>query len=148
MNKILKNNHGITLIETVVSTAIIMIILVSVVGALLYGQKMIVFTDTKNNAAAQAQELVDNIMSSLSSGTEPTESSLGAKDVGGNTGEKFVYNELEVRQYYLTPTITSDSVRYKIYVRVYYNNGQSYVDLSAFSKLYNKKDIKDGGDFV
>lgn len=150
MNKILKNNDGITLIETVVSTAIIMIILVSVVGALLYGQKMIVFTDTKNNAAAQAQELIDDIMGSLSNGVIPDSVTLGAIDVSGNTGEKFIYNdnEAEKKQYYLTQKIISDRVGYNINVRVYYNNGESYVDLTAYSKFYNNEELDKGGDFV
>lgn len=72
MKDIFNNDHGVTLLETVVSTAIIMIILVSLFGALLYGQKMIVYNDSKNNEAAQAQDMIDSIMSQLSEGENPS----------------------------------------------------------------------------
>lgn len=71
MKKLLKSQRGVTLIETVAATAIISIILVTIIGALLFGQKVIVFTDEKNNEAAQAQELVDEIMTRLSGGYFP-----------------------------------------------------------------------------
>lgn len=139
MKKIIDNQTGVTLIETVVSTAIIMIILVSVVGALLYGQKMIVFTDTKNNAAAQAQELVDDIMGQLSAGTGLTEPVVeGAENVNGIFYTPIADNQR--KQYYYDPvdisgikTTTIVAVGYCIYVRVYYENA-SYVELEAFAK--------------
>lgn len=138
MNKILKNNDGITLIETVVSTAIIMIILVSVVGALLYGQKMIVFTDTKNNAAAIGQDQIDKMIAEFESGKTPTSypDSIDGHDVDIAVNSKTI----------------AEKIVYNISVRVYYNNGESYIDLSALAKFYNNKDknklFTDGGDFV
>jgi len=134
MKKILSNQHGVTLIETVVATAIITIILVTILGALLFGQKVIVFTDAKNNEAAQAQELVDSIMTSLSKGAIPTDSSLGAYNVIGNPGDKFSYIESKPKQYYYTDTTIDGKAGYAINVRVYFNNGESYVDLRAFAK--------------
>lgn len=134
MKERLSNQCGVTLIETVAATAIIAIILVTILGALLYGQKMVVFSDSKNNEAAQAQELIDNIMTALSSGTIPTETALQALDVGDETGEKFSYIESEPKQYYYTETIRDGRLGYDINVRVYFNNGESYVDLKAFAK--------------
>lgn len=141
MKKTMNDQRGITLIETVAATAIMAIILVTIVGALFYGQKMIVFTDAKNNEAAQAQELVDSIMTSLSKGILPTDTLLGATNVAENAGEKFVYDGSKPKQYYYTETILNGEAGYTINVRVYYNNGDSHVDLKAFAKKFKTGDI-------
>jgi len=141
MKKKFNDQRGVTLIETVAATAIIAIILVTIVGALLYGQKMIVFTDAKNNEAAQAQELVDNIMTSLSKGIIPTDVMLGASNVVANTGEKFFYDESQPKQYYYTETTLNGEAGYTVNVRVYYNNGDSHVDLKAFAKKFKTGDV-------
>lgn len=141
MKKIIKDQTGVTLIETVVSTAIIMIILVSVVGALLYGQKMIVFTDTKNNAAAQAQEMIDEIMNHLSARSDQSDPTIeGATNINGTflTPSQPTFSR---KQYYYEPVdlggnkaAVDNAIGYRIYVRVYYNTDQSYVELDAFTK--------------
>lgn len=138
MNKILKNNDGITLIETVVSTAIIMIILVSVVGALLYGQKMIVFTDSKNNAAAIGQNQIDKMIAAFEAGETP-----------GSYPDSIKGHDVDI---VVNSDIKYGKTVYYISVRVYYNHGQSYVDLAALAKFYNNKNkdkkFSEGGDFV
>lgn len=141
MKKKFNDQRGVTLIETIAATAIIAIILVTIVGALFYGQKMIVFTDAKNNEAAQAQELVDSIMTSLSKGIIPTDTLLGATNVVENAGEKFVYDGSKPKQYYYTETTLNGEAGYTINVRVYYNNGDSHVDLKAFAKKFKTGDI-------
>ncbi|WP_303869945.1 prepilin-type N-terminal cleavage/methylation domain-containing protein [Acetobacterium wieringae] len=138
MNKILKNNDGITLIETVVSTAIIMIILVSVVGALMYGQKMIVFTDSKNNAAAIGQDQIDKMIAAFEAGETPG----SYPDLIDGHAVDIVVNS----------NVIDEKTVYNISIRVYYNSGDSYVDLVALAKYYNNKNkdkpFSEGGDFV
>ncbi|MBU4438519.1 MAG: type II secretion system GspH family protein [Acetobacterium sp.] len=141
MIKILKNHAGVTIIETVAATAIVAIILITILGALLYGQKMVVFSDSKNNEAAQAQEVIDAIMTQLS-----TRTGLQDPTVNGVTkvnGSFFVPTQTTDprKQYYFEPVdikgdVVNDekAVGYQIYVRMYYNNDTSYIDLSSFAK--------------
>jgi type II secretory pathway pseudopilin PulG len=141
MKKIIKDQSGVTLIETVATTAIIAIILVTVIGALLYGQKMVVFSDSKNNEAAQAQEMIDEIMKQLSARTDQSEPIIpGATNVNGTffTPSQPAHSR---KQYYYEPVdiggnivAVDPAVGYRVYVRVYYNNDQSYVELDAFTK--------------
>lgn len=147
MKRILKNQAGVTLIETVAATAIIAIILVTILGALLYGQKMVVFSDSKNNEAAQAQDLIDSIMTQLSENIDPSSLSTGDAIKRDNFADpKTITNFLpgqDPRKQYIIETDTvqktvdGKTVDYPVYtiqVRVYYNNDESYVDLKAFAK--------------
>ncbi|MDD3307282.1 MAG: hypothetical protein PHO29_09345 [Acetobacterium sp.] len=147
MKKILKNSDGVTLIETVAATAIIAIIFVTILGALLYGQKMVVFSDSKNNEAAQAQDLIDSIMSQLSEDKNP--SSLSTEDAikrdsfadpktitnlsaGQDPRKQYMIQEGTVRK-----SVNGSAVDYVVYtvmVRIYYNNDESYIELKAFAK--------------
>jgi len=151
MKKIIDNQRGVTLIETVVATAIITIILVTILGALLYGQKMIVFSDSKNNEAAQAQELIDEIMTQLSSNVSPDNVVTDNLATGGAlkiTGDfvdpktitnssndptmQYIINNAPIQVEIGGETVAIDA--YNIEVRVYYNNNESYIDLKAFTK--------------
>ncbi|MDK2942554.1 MAG: hypothetical protein PWP56_2067 [Acetobacterium sp.] len=140
MKKILSNQKGATLIETVAATAIIALLLLTVLGALLFGQGVIVGSDEKNNAAANAQEIIDALMVSLSNGgTYSSELNTDAKNMG--TAFDDSQKDLYPQQYYIIPVskdgtavAAGSEVAYQIYVRVYYNQGQSYVDLTAFNK--------------
>lgn len=147
MKRIIKNQTGVTLIETVATTAIIAIILVTILGALLYGQKMVVFSDSKNNEAAQAQDLIDAIMTQLSENKDPSSLSTGdAIKMVSFADPKTITNPQpgkDVRKQYIieednVPKIVNDNPRdypvYMIKVRVYYNNDESYVDLKAYTK--------------
>lgn len=141
MKKIMNDQAGVTLIETVAATAIIAIILVTVIGALLFGQKMVVFSDSKNNEASQAQEMIDEIMKQLSARSDQSDPAIaGAMKVNG----AFITPSQPTdsrKQYYYEPVdiagnkvAIENAVGYRVYVRVYYNNDQSYVELDAFTK--------------
>lgn len=133
MKKIIENQSGVTLIETVAATAIVAIILITVVGGLLYGQKMIFFSDTKNNEAAQAQELVDEIMTIISEGSLPNNDNVPDAIIAGTVFDE-TQKITEPKQYYIIRADQEGKECYKIFVRVYYNNGNSYIDLKAFAK--------------
>lgn len=134
MKEVLKNKRGVTLIETVAATAIIAIILISIVGALLYGQKMIVFTDTKNNAAAIGQDLVDKTIEKIESGTVPVSESLVVEN-----------HDVDVQ---VSGGTVSGKPVYYIDVRVYYNDRNASIDISGMGKFYHDADLDKGGDFV
>lgn len=124
MKKIINDQRGVTLIETVAATAIIAIILVTILGALLYGQKMIVFSDTKNNAASIGQDQIDEIMSKVTSGNVPGNSTFMMD------GHKVNVEVAEVDK-------DKDSGHIKegcdIKVQVYYNNDESFIELTAYA---------------
>lgn len=165
MKKLINNQNGVTLVETVVATAIIAILLVTVLGALLYGQKMVVFSDVKNNGAAQAQELIDELMTMISKGTIPTSENTGAYYVGEDADTNFINpklitpertgpidtSKIDVSKQFVIKASTlpkvidgsrlaDDPLRskqyttYNVWVRVYYNNSESYVELKAYTK--------------
>lgn len=141
MKKIMNDQAGVTLIETVAATAIIAIILVTIVGALLFGQKMVVFSDSKNNESAQAQEMIDEIMKQLSARSDQTDPTIaGAINVNGtfftptqpaDSRKQYYYEPVDLAGNKVT---VEKAIGYRIYVRVYYNNDQSYVELDAFTK--------------
>jgi type II secretory pathway pseudopilin PulG len=140
MKKILTNQKGVTLVETLAASVIIILLLLTVMGALMFGQGVIVGNDEKNNAASDAQDIVDSIMVSLSNnGLYSGELVADAKNMGTafDESQKTQYP----KQYFIVPidkvgtqVASGTEVAYQIYVRVYYNQGQSYVDLTAYNK--------------
>jgi type II secretory pathway pseudopilin PulG len=126
MKKLLNNHQGITLIETVVSVAIIAIIVVTVLGALLYGQKMVVFSDTKNGAATKAQEIIDDRMNQITT---------GSADASAPANEETTIDGYQVEIEYAEANKDKDSINEgcNIVVRVYYNNNASYTELTAYA---------------
>ncbi|WKY47933.1 type II secretion system protein [Eubacteriaceae bacterium ES3] len=140
MKKILKSQKGVTLIETLAASVIVILLLLTVMGALMFGGGVIVGSDEKNNAAASAQEILDALMVSMSNDeTYTSELIADAKNMGAafNDDQKTMYP----KQYYIVPVdkngnevASGSQTAYQIYVRVYYNQGQSYVDLTAFNK--------------
>lgn len=124
MEKIIKNQNGVTLIETIAAVAIIAIIMVTILGTLLYGQKMIVFSDTKNSAASIGQDQIDEIMSKVTSGNVP----------GNST---FMVNGHKVKVAVTEVDKDNDAGHTKegcdIKVQVYYNGEESFIELTAYA---------------
>lgn len=122
MNSFFANQKGVTLVETVAATAILLIILISIVGALLYGQKMIVFTDTKNNTASIAQDKIDEVMAQITSRNNPGNST---NEVNGH---RVITQVTKVDK-------NGDGIQegYNIDVKAYYNNNDLFVELTAYA---------------
>lgn len=140
MKKILSNQKGVTLIETLAATVIIVLLLGTLLGALVFGQKVIVGNDTKNREAAAAQEMIDALMEDLS--LESFDSDK-YKDKWKDMGNAFKDTEKDEhpRQYYILPVNQSGTEvvegvasAYRIYVRVYNDKNDDFVELSAFVK--------------
>lgn len=144
--KIIEKKNGVTIIELLAAFLILTILLISVVGAILFGQKSIVGSDQKNNEAAIAQECVDEIITRISNG----ESLSNIKEVGSaEKGKAYSmdytagtvagqFNEDKVasfpRQFYIASYPSDPSSGYNVYFRSYYNNGTAQIDLTAFAR--------------
>lgn len=141
MKKIIYNQQGVTLIETVFATTVVVIILVTILGALLHSQKMIIFSVSKNNEAIQAQESGDNIITSLSAGKRviSNETSLNVKNIVRNAG--FAYDETKPKQDYLTKATSEVKVGYIVNDWTCYNNGDSFVEIKAFAQKHKTGDL-------
>lgn len=148
----MNNQKGVTIIELLAAFVIVTILLTFVVGAILFGQKIIVRSDQKNNEAAIAQDYIDEIVTRISSGE-----ALAAINVVG-TDEKGKANSMDnpgltdvtlgmfndsmwnkyPRQFYVVPyppdPVIGDNIGYNIYYRSYYDNGMSQINLTAFAK--------------
>lgn len=163
MKKLIKDCDGVTLIETVVATAIIGIILISVVGALIFAQKMIVFNDGKNNVAGKAQEVTDEIVNLLSTGNSITDvvgkigeealyvaesdfleiEEIRESDSDQVKNEKMVQNKKKSKQYRIVECydskLSDKVVGYNVYVRYYFESTNSPVNLTAFARKKSGK---------
>ena len=128
MKKIVYNQRGVTLIETIAASAIIVIIMVTVLGALLYGQKMVIFSDTKNGAAAKAQEIIDVRMNQITAG-----SSNAAAPANENTTIDGYKVDIEYTEADKDNDANNINEGCNILVRVYYSNNQSEVELTAYA---------------
>lgn len=150
MKKIVESQKGVTMIELLAAFLILTILLISVVGTLLFGQKSIVGSDQKNNEAAIAQDYVDEIVTRISRGEElGSITTVGTNEKGKaysmdytenvNIGQ---FNDDKFsdysRQFYIEPYPSDPSIGYNVYFRSYYNNGSAQINLTAFAKKPKK----------
>ncbi len=145
MKEIIKKQNGVTLIELLAAFLILSILLVSVVGAILFGQKSIVGSDQKNNEAAIAQECVDEIITRISNGENLSQiKEVGTVEKGKAYSMDYTsgavagrFNEDKMtdfpRQFYIVSYPSDSTIGYNIYFRSYYNNGTGQIDLTAFA---------------
>jgi hypothetical protein len=98
-------------------------LLTTVGGALIFGQKTVVYTDTKNNAASVAQKQIDEAMGKISRGTIPT--------AGTTTIDGF---RVDLALAQVDKDSNGVKEGYDITVTVYYNNNAANVTMKAYAK--------------
>lgn len=147
MKKIINNQAGVTLIELLAAFVILSILLITIVGAILFSQKTIIGSDQKNNEAAIAQDYIDEIVTKISNGTDPTlikevgttekgkaysmdDSSLAGITLGTFNDDKWTTYP---RQFYIV-SYPGSTTGYNVYFRSYYNNGSAQINYTAFAK--------------
>ena len=131
MKKILKDETGVTLIELIAAFAILTIILTSVFAAFLFGQKIIVQSDSKNNEAAAGQDIVDSIVTQLSDGVnlyEPDAVNVGSSFQEWDMSKTRAEQTIPMRQYF----IIAKGKGYTVYYRAYYDDGDQ-INFTAFA---------------
>ncbi|WP_373484533.1 prepilin-type N-terminal cleavage/methylation domain-containing protein [Acetobacterium sp.] len=147
MKRLFNNQAGVTIIELLAAFLILSILLVTILGALLFGQKAIVGNDQKNNEAAIGQDYIDEIVTKISNGADPDsidragtaakgiaysmdDSTLPGITPGTFNGDKW---QTYPRQFYIVPYPGSVN-GYNIYYRSYYNEGKDQINFTAFVK--------------
>ncbi len=145
MKKFVNNQAGVTLIELLAAFVILSILLITILGAILFSQKIIIGSDQKNNEAAIAQDYIDEIVTKISNGTDPTlikevgtiekgkaysmdDPSLTGITLGTFNDDKWTTYP---RQFYI---VSYSTTGYNVYFRSYYNNGSAQINYTAFAK--------------
>lgn len=134
MKNFLKNETGVTMIELVVGFAILTIIFTFVFTALLFSQKTVVHSDSKNNEAAVGQDIVDSIVTQLSEGVAPSKLNIPeAVNVGSSFQEwdmskTKAEQTIPIKQYRIVTT----GKGYTVYYRSYYDDGNQ-INYTAFA---------------
>lgn len=149
MKKNINNQAGVTIIELLAAFVILAILMTAILGALLFSQKAIVGSDQKNNEAAIGQDYIDEIVTKISNGNDPSlitevgtvekgkaysmdNSSLSGITLGTFNDAKW---ESYPRQFYIKQyPDTGSPIGYKVYYRSYYNNGTTQINFTAFVK--------------
>lgn len=132
MNKVLKSESGVTMLELIVGFAIITVVFLFMFSSLLFSQKTIVNSDAKNNEAAVGQDIVDSIISQLEEGAPPSKVRI---DGAANKGSSAFSNwdgSSRMRQY----RIVESGEGYYIYYLSYYEKGAE-INYTAFANKGN-----------
>jgi hypothetical protein len=135
-----KSKRGVSLAEEVCAAAVLVIVVVAVIGAMGLARTSVLGSNTRDGAAAAAQEISDALIASLSGQASPPdlsglEASKNAFDMGGGE-DAFSYSAGKARQFVCIPVdADSDGAAdgYRILTRVYYNGGKNYVQMAAYS---------------
>ncbi len=131
--RLVRSKSGLTLVEVIVATAILVLFTVVVISMIVVSRGIISnSTDSEPNASA-AQFVVDTLMTDLSSGKVEVavlEADTGATCMNGTTFAPTLANN---KQFKFAPVTSNGVDGYVIYVRVYDDDGKN-IFLKAFSR--------------
>lgn len=143
MKKHLNRKHGLTLIEIVISLAILSIIMVAFLSLFSNGFITIITMGNKSRASVEAQEIVDRIYSEASF-TDKTELIQSVTNIVNSIDTNYEdysskianfdepnTNSKNIRFYVSDPQAMLINNVYTVTVRVYYFNFQRYVTISS-----------------
>ena len=133
----LRFNHksGISLVEEVCAVAIFTITVIALVGTIGFSRTAVIGGNAQDVAAARAQKTADSVVTILSSTVAPATpdfTKLDAVDRSDKSG--FFYTQGKECQFTYSAVTSADQIPgYNITVRVYYNNGKNYTQMTAYA---------------
>lgn len=141
-----KSKRGVSLVEEICAVCILAIGVFAAVAAIGLSRTSVVSDSMQETAAAQAQELADNLIAALSqNSTVPKEiDKVGQKvDVGGvkamNVGDESNFSASGAAKQFCISTdplreLNPDYIKgHYIVCRVYYNGGKNFVQMKAYA---------------
>jgi prepilin-type N-terminal cleavage/methylation domain-containing protein len=126
----ISRKKGMTLVEVVISLAIIAVVLTGIMTMFSSGYINIIMTGKRNKAAEEARKVMEII-------TEKSPPSLDDFDIDDvrqiihDTGTTYTIDVPEFNKDYILVTGGSSINMCKITIKVYYDNGEKYVTLTS-----------------
>lgn len=130
---LVRGKSGLTLVEVIVATAILVLFTVVVISMIIVSRGVITSSKNSEPDASAAQFVVDTLMTDLSSGKvdiSVLEADTGAKCMNDTTFSPTLENN---KQFKFGPVTSNGVDGYVIYVRVYDDAGKN-IFLKAFSR--------------
>lgn len=132
MDKTFQNNNAFTLVEVILTIAIVAIITISILG--LFGDSFIsiIFSSRKDEAIAEASNIMDKIYSIAPNHESKIDDALDITKV--NCDQLYNDTNTNISRYCLDRVLDADGSLdgFKVTVVVYYLNGKRKVSLTSF----------------
>lgn len=131
-----KNKKGITLVEAILASAVLVIMVAAIIAIIAFANSLIGKNVSNEKGITRAEGVADTLITAISNGVTDVaalQQLSEAEFVGEN--DEFTA-EPGIVQFKFVHTIDSEGVEgYKIYVRVNGNDGSQIAYLTAFSSV-------------
>lgn len=135
------NKRGSTLVEVVVSITVLAIIVVTVTSGLCMAQQSVLDYNGQEDYSAQAQYTMDSLITLFANNSSATidnsamETNSDAKCANSGLSANWTPNDLtHYKQFYYQEATISGGIKgYNITVRVYFNSGKRFIEMTNFA---------------
>lgn len=121
---------GMTLIEVVISLAIIAVVLTGFMAMFSGGYANIIRTGRRNKAAEEARKVME-VITEKSPSLPEDYTSADIMDIIDDIGSSYKIEITELEKNYAPVSTAPYAVMCKITIRVYYDNDEKYVELTS-----------------
>lgn len=138
-----KSKQGVTLVEVIAAVAILAVVVTSVVAGISFSQRAVLSQGSQSDAAAQAQNLADQLIAKLHGLDESKLDTVSVSGAAKITGAAFPDLTSNQDSQYTISTVQDDAISahagdiagYRIKVAVAYRDagGRKFVRFTAFA---------------